>query len=123
MKIKADIEKDQKAAQMDYRVVRIPYWIQLTEATLRHYFGLEARVTQDFLDGFITTKIFPASFCPLGLKRFMRELEALPHEVCAAVMVSLRDRAREHGEEYVIPGEVKVPWPEAVQPLQPILTR
>ena len=30
LKIKADIEKDQKAAEMGYRVVRIPYWIQLT---------------------------------------------------------------------------------------------
>jgi hypothetical protein len=110
LKIKADIEKDQKAVQMGYRVVRIPYWIQLTNETLRHYFGLEAGVEQDFPHGFITTKIFPASFCPLGLKRFVRELEALPPEVRHSVVASLRERAHEYGEEYVIPREVKDRW-------------
>lgn len=106
LKIKVDIEKDQKAAEMGYQVVRIPYWIQLTNETLRHYFGLEAEVVQDFLHGFITTKILPASFCALGLQRFMREMDALPSGVRDSVVASIRQRA----QEYVIPPEVKERW-------------
>lgn len=78
LKVKADREKDALARSSGIKVVRFPYWVQLTTETLRHYFGLEAQVVQDFAHGFITTKIFPASFCELGLARFERELGSLP---------------------------------------------
>ena len=59
------------------RVVRVPYWVQLDRTTLGHYFGLSAEIEQRFPHGFITTKLFPASYCELGVERFRRELEAL----------------------------------------------
>ena len=103
LKIKADRKKDQVAREYGYRVVRFPYWLQLTSATLRHYFALDAEVIQDFPHGFITTRFFPASFCELGLERFQREFESLPKDVCSAVVQSLKERVIEHGQEYVIP--------------------
>ena len=103
LKIKADREKDEAARVAGHRVVRFPYWIQLTTETVKHYFDLDANVVQDFPHGFITTKVFPASFCALGIARFERDLEALPAGVRSAVVSSLRERAREHGIEYVIP--------------------
>jgi len=106
LKIKADLEKDRAAAGMGYRVVRIPYWVQLTKDTLHHYFGFDAEIEQDFPHGFITTKIFPASFCPLGIRRFLREIEALPAGVRDSVLASLGERAKQYGEEYVIPREI-----------------
>ena len=104
LKIKADIEKDEAASVSGYKVVRFPYWVQLTTETLCHYFGLDAQVVQDFPHGFIVTKIFPASFCELGVERFRGELERLPGGVRAAVVKSLWDRAKEHGRKYVVPG-------------------
>jgi hypothetical protein len=106
LKIKADREKDELAKLGGYRVVRVPYWVQLTSETLRHYFGLDAEIAQDFPHGFITTKIFPASFCELGLARFTRELDSLPSPVRNAVITSLRDRAAEFGKEYVVPDPI-----------------
>jgi hypothetical protein len=103
LKIKADEEKDKVAREHGYWVVRFPYWVQLTTETLAHYFGLSADVRQDFPHGFITTKIFPASFCELGLLRFERELYSLPMPVRNAVLASLRDRVAEHGVLYVMP--------------------
>jgi hypothetical protein len=103
LKIKADFEKDELAKLGGYKVVRIPYWVQLTTDTLAHYFGLEADIIQDFPHGFITTKVFPASFCELGIARFEREMESLPDSVRQAVISSLRLRVLEHGVEYVIP--------------------
>lgn len=103
LKLKADREKDDLARASGITVVRFPYWVQLTTETLRHYFALEGQVVQDFPHGFITTKIFPASFCELGVARFERELESLPPSVRIAVVASLRARADEHGVEFVVP--------------------
>jgi hypothetical protein len=107
IRMKIDREKDKAAADLGYRVVRFPYWIQLTSETLRHFFGLSAEIRQDFPHGFITTKIFPASFCEMGVERFVRELRDLPSGVRLAVVQSLRDRAQEHGVEYVLPSKLR----------------
>ena len=84
-------------------VIRVPYWVQLDNMTVRHYFGFEAEIEQSFPHGFITTRHFPASFCELGISRFRQELQSLPQQVKAAVVESLRERVREHGLEYVMP--------------------
>jgi len=103
LKIKVDSEKDAVARSLGYSVVRVPYWVQLTNETALHYFGVQAQISQDFPHGFITTKIFPASFSAMGVSRFSRELSALPESTRNAVLSSLRDSAREHGAEYVLP--------------------
>jgi hypothetical protein len=103
LKIKADRQKDALAVANGMRLVRVPYWVQLDNVTVRHWFGLEADIEQSFPHGFITTKLFPASFCELGIARFQRELALLPAAVREAVIASLRDRAAKHGIEYVLP--------------------
>lgn len=65
MKIKADREKDRLAADNGVRLIRVPYWVQLDQTMARHWFSLEAEIEQSFQHGFITTKLFPASFCEL----------------------------------------------------------
>jgi very-short-patch-repair endonuclease len=42
IKIKTDRAKDEAARTLGYQVVRFPYWVQLDNATVRHYFGLKA---------------------------------------------------------------------------------
>jgi hypothetical protein len=51
IKIKIDREKDESARAQGFRVVRFPYWIQLDDITLEHYFGLKAKVEQSFPHG------------------------------------------------------------------------
>jgi hypothetical protein len=103
LKIKADRAKDETVARAGARLVRFPYWVQLDGQTLTHFFALVARVRTTFPHGFITTKYYPASFCELGIARFERELATLPESVRRDVEESLRERAREHGAEYVVP--------------------
>lgn len=107
MKIRADRTKDELALARGYHVVRFPYWVQLDAETLEFYFGLQAVIEQSFPHGFITTRLFPASFCELGVARFHTELLALPARVKNAVLSSLEDRAREYGLEYVLPAPLK----------------
>jgi len=103
LKIKADNEKDAVAREQGFKVVRVPYWVQLDTPMLKHWFGIDAVIEQAFPHGFISTKIFPASYCAMGILRFERELAALPEVVREAVIKSLRDRGEEHGAEYVVP--------------------
>mgnify|MGYP006966067676 CR=1 FL=1 len=114
LKIKADEEKDAVAREQGFIVVRVPYWVQLDTLMLKKWFGIDAVVEQDFPHGFIVTKIFPASFCAMGIARFERELAALPEAVKTAVLKSLRDRAEEHGEAYVVPQGMGAATPCAV---------
>lgn len=107
MKIKADRQKDILASENQMRLVRVPYWVQLDSTMARHWFGLEASIEQSFPHGFITTKLFPASFCELGVARFRRDFDALPATVRLAVVSSLRERVAEHGIEYVLPTELR----------------
>ncbi len=103
LKIKADKVKDDIAGKRGYSVVRFPYWVQLAGVTMKHYFGMEAQIEQSFPHGFITTKLFPASFCELGIERFRTELLALSGSIRDAVISSLRQRVAEHGLQYVLP--------------------
>ena len=107
LKIKSDLEKDRLAHHRQARVVHMPYWVQLDDTTLQYYFGLSADVRGDFPHGFITTKLFPASFCELGIDRFRDELQALPSQVRVDVIQSLRERIAEHGLDYVLPSSLR----------------
>ena len=108
LKVKADKEKDALAVKNEMRVVRVPYWTQLDKLMIQHWFGIEAEVDQTFPHGFITTKLYPASYCELGIKRFVQELAALPVTVRDSVIGSLKDRAAEHGIEYVVPEALRM---------------
>jgi hypothetical protein len=65
--------------------------------------SFSATIEQSFQHGFIITKLFPASFCELGIERFRAELVPLPASVRDAVISSLRQRVAEHGLPYVLP--------------------
>lgn len=101
--ISSDNIKDNLAALNGLKIIRIPYWVQLTNETLKYYFNMEASIEQDFPHGFITTKSFPASFCELGIQRFKKELEQLPLVVRNEIIDSLKERIKEYGQEYVVP--------------------
>jgi len=107
LRIKVDQEKDQAAYDLGYLVVRFPYWVQLTTGTLAHYFGLHESIEQDFPHGFISTKIFPASYSELGIQRFERELSELPPSVKNDVLLSLQNQIDTHGLAFVLPSKLQ----------------
>jgi hypothetical protein len=107
LKIRDDRLKDNLATANEMRLIRVPYWVQLDRVMAGHWFGLKVDIAQSFPHGFITTKLFPASFCELGVERFRRDVEALPATVREAVFASLRDRIAEYGIEYVLPMDLR----------------
>jgi hypothetical protein len=101
--IRADREKARIATENGFESIRFPYWLQLDDFSLEHFFGLRAHIVQEFPHGFITTKLFPASYCELGVERFAAELNSLPERLRWPVLVSLREKSERFGIEYVLP--------------------
>ena len=70
-KILGDVERDRALTCVGYRIVRIPYFVQLTHVVIATLFGEIAIHHGDFLNfphGFIAkTVVMPADFCELGL--------------------------------------------------------
>jgi len=105
-KIEGDREKDRIAEERGYSIVRFPYWVQLTDITLEHYFGLRAHIVQDFPHGFIDARAkLPASFCELGVERFRREMYSLPTDVRDSVVASLVGWREKYNKEIIVPSE------------------
>ena len=106
--IKTDNEEEEIAKELGYKVIRIPYWIQLDSITVKHYFGVESDIKTECRHGFENTNVFPASFCEKGIERFSQELKLLPGEIKYEIIMSLREKIKEHGTEYVIPKSLKI---------------
>jgi hypothetical protein len=73
-----DKTRDQALGEAGYTVIRVPYFVQMTEPVIGLLFGdLITNRTRfkDFPHGFIAdTVVFPADFCELGIERFLGDL-------------------------------------------------
>ena len=96
------------AKELGYKVIRIPYWIQLDSVIMKQYFGIDVENKTEYLNGFDNTNVYPASFCEKGVERFSRELKMLPNEIKYEVILSLRDKIKEYEADYVIPKSLKI---------------
>ena len=73
-----DILKDDTYINMGYKIVRIPYFVQLTTEVISHLFGITMEYKQIFPHGFIVDEgeVLPADFCSLGYERFLSDLKS-----------------------------------------------
>lgn len=81
------IEKDLKLTEIyksiGYKVVRIPYFIQLTNKAVKTLFGVD--VTEELFDEKISSlgikgSNTPAYLCPAGVKRMAEEFRKFPEQ-------------------------------------------
>ena len=79
------------------RVIRIPYFVQLTTKTFNFFFkdiienlNKTIEIKCNYEHGFIDKKaILPADFCTYGERRFIYEMQQLPSDVCGDIIISL----------------------------------
>lgn len=70
--------KDDVYKGAGYKVVRIPYFVQLSQKTLKVLFDVKTAWKQIYPHGFVSkepTVKLPADFCELGLKKFLEDLK------------------------------------------------
>jgi hypothetical protein len=104
-KILGDEERDRALACVGYRIVRIPYFVQLTRVVIATLFGEIAIHHGDFLNfphGFIAkTVVMPADFCELGITRFEADLERFSY-IRQEILESLRRAIESCGDWRVV---------------------
>jgi len=101
--IRNDKIKDLTALRCNFKVIRIPYWLQLTPQTLELLFNINAEIEQNFSHGFVASKIFPASYCEYGTYRFEREFNSLPRNIKQEITETLRTQILKYDFETVLP--------------------
>ena len=99
--ILGDIERDAFFTENGFRVVRIPYFVQLSRAVITHLFRDIVHTTGDFLNfphGFISyTVVMPADFSELGIARFEDDLRRFGY-IAGDILQSLREAAAVRGD-------------------------
>jgi hypothetical protein len=96
-----DRAREQVFIDAGYRVVRIPYFVQMTEPVIGYLFGdlvTDRRPFKDFLHGFISaTVVFPADFCELGIEHFPADLDRFA-AIRVDILASLERAVAERGD-------------------------
>lgn len=95
-KAQDDICRKEILERLGYKVIAIPPYIQLDSLMVKHYFGivydglLYPAATEH---GFAHPEIsLPASFCKLGLARFVTDMSKIPITVRQKIIDTLRQR-------------------------------
>lgn len=100
-----DGEKDKLFAAAGYRVVRIPYFVQLDAKVIDVLFGGLVRdrtPLKAFPHGFIASEVvFPADFCELGIERFRSDLNTFSC-IAGEIWASLRAAAQRLGDRRLV---------------------
>lgn len=74
-KILNEEEKTNMYESMGYKVIRVPYFVQITTDTIRHLFGIVFEHEQEYPHGFVDEKcVLPCDFCELGIEKFQKDL-------------------------------------------------
>ncbi|ASB50399.1 DUF559 domain-containing protein [Alkalitalea saponilacus] len=81
--IEKDLINTELYASFGYKVVRIPYFIQLTNEAVKTLFDIE--VSEDLFDGIIPSlgikgRNTPAYLCPAGIERMANEFKEFPDQ-------------------------------------------
>lgn len=86
-RIRRDFFNTEKYNRLGYKVVRIPYFIQLTNAVVKKLFkdvGIDVEVTEPLFDpkyaSLGASNGSPAWLCPVGLERMAKELKRFPQQ-------------------------------------------
>ena len=86
-RIRRDYDNTKKYKRLGYKVVRIPYFIQLTNAVVKKLFkdvGIDVEVKEPLFDpkhpSLGASIGSPAWLCPAGLERMAKELKRFPQQ-------------------------------------------
>lgn len=86
-----------------YKVISIPYFIQLDSYTINILFDKNISIKSSYPHGFIDSKcILPCDFCYLGLKRFKQDI-CMFKKIERNIGKSLLDKINNEDKNCVIP--------------------
>ena len=103
--IQTDKKKDEYLQSLGYKVIRIPFFVQMSSVVIKNLFRVDIEVEQEYPQGFVSSKtvgMLPASFCCGGIKRFENDLKRFSY-ISDEVIDSLLDKEKRYGTDVVFP--------------------
>ncbi len=96
-----DKKKKELYSNHNIKMVEIPYFVQLDNDTILHYFKIKTGLFPSvYPHGFVDSKaMLPAAFCTLGIERYIEEVEFLPIPVRDALLQSIQLKIQENSGE------------------------
>lgn len=97
--------KDETYTDIGYRVVRIPYFVQLETRTIKDYFGIDYQLEQEFPHGFIVDNqnlVLPANYCEIGILNYIESLKILSDSVRNEIFYSLKVKHKKLKDERLV---------------------
>lgn len=99
----SDVKNSKIVQDLGYRSVRIPYFVQMDETAILHYFDKKLPSFNSYQHGFIDSKcMLPCDFCELGVKRFNKEILELPQSLRYSIIQSLRNKIGTNGDPLLV---------------------
>ncbi len=96
--ILADEKKDIIYSGLGYKIIRIPYFVQISKDVVFDLFGVHTNIPQVYSHGFIDKKaLLPSDFCELGIKRFLFDLNRFSY-IKSEIISSLKNKIEELGD-------------------------
>lgn len=110
--IQADEIKDKTLKALDYKVIRVPYFIQLDYFSIQYLFDIDFPFTNCFQHGFVSKNVtLPASFCEQGIWKFKKILSELDkYKETGHIFDDIKDSLWEKAEQ----GEKKTSFSRAI---------
>lgn len=102
--IKNDLLKDKTYIDvLGYKVIRIPYFVQLSKESIKYYFDKEIEIEQIYPNGFISKNcILPADFSEWGTEIFISIFNNLPKNIQVEIKDSIYDKIRILGDHRLV---------------------
>ena len=105
-----DYKKQEICENCGYKVIRIPYFIQMCNELVQTVFSIHnIPIEQIFPHGFIvenSTMVYPADFCELGLDRFSRDINGLFYFAKEEIIKNLTDKCKKYDRQIIIPNSL-----------------
>lgn len=105
-RIVSDINNTKLYESFGYKVVRIPYFVQMSSVVIKHLFNVEINIEQTFSHGFISDSVYdllPCDFTMLGIEKFKKDLERFEY-IKDEIIESLKNKVEAlHDKRLVLP--------------------
>lgn len=110
-RIETTLAQNKYLESIGYRVINIPYYIQLSKEMIQYYFDVEVDRGCEYPSGFYDQEadsfhmigMYPANFCIYGYKYFLDEYHKYPENVQSDIKQSILDAIFNYGEAAVLP--------------------
>lgn len=105
---KSDMLKAKRYSDMGYKVIRLPYFVQLSSSIIKLLFDIDIDWEQQYPHGFIDEKaMLPVDYNYFGIYRFKGDLNKF-EIIKSDVIQSLESKIKLLGEDNVLPYGIKL---------------